>query len=208
MSSLSFSTPSPPSDDQFQWEDEDGLTDPWLDCDYDQALAVESLTENNNGPSQAETTSAASVNPSVTSLEVEGTAAAAPIRPVPTSWDRDRFSCGTDHSYVDYSMHDVDSDTWPSEAQAVAPSINPATAAAAAPVRPEPTNRDLERARLTAPSRRTDHRYTDYSRHTVDSQLYPVTKKWCASFPAKLHRLISDLRSREAIQWQPHGRGK
>lgn len=62
--------------------------------------------------------------------------------------------------------------------------------------------------RHTAAPRRTDHSYIDYSSHTVDPRIYPVTKKWSASFPAKLHEMISDPKSSEAIQWQPHGRGK
>ena len=62
-------------------------------------------------------------------------------------------------------------------------------------------------ARQIAPPRRTDHTYYDYATQTPSPE-YPVTKKSTSNFPAKLHRMISDPANAQAIQWQPHGRGK
>ena len=62
--------------------------------------------------------------------------------------------------------------------------------------------------RQIAPPRRTDHTYYDYATQTPSPYEYPVTKKSTSNFPAKLHRMISDPANAQAIQWQPHGRGK
>jgi hypothetical protein len=73
-----------------------------------------------------------------------------------------------------------------------------------------PENSPSPIARETAPAPRpTDHStYRDFAGYTLDPKIFPATKKWKASFPAKLYSIISDPANSEAIQWQPHGRCK